>query len=742
MSDTRSRRGTRRRSPRRVDRNRGNRTRTPFLAPCLVALFGVIAARSASAGDPICSCPGDAAGDGLVTIDDVLAALSQWGPCENCPPACAGDVNGDCSVDINDLLTMLANWGVCGGGASDPSGDSEEATDLGVLGDAPLSFCDAVPEDDVDVFRFTVDEHRSVSITVGERTDGVRVKLGADLNGDGRVDSAEDFDVTFRDHGDPINLTKDLSPGQWWIFVEEVVGPTSYRLLVTGGETFPTLAEDPPESAMRATEPGLVGVDGVVVRDHLDPYDRADVLQFSIDLVASVSVSLDDLVDRLRIRIYADLDGDGAVDGNERFFSEVAEPATVLSVTHDLTPGDYWILLFDDDFGDATRYTLDIAVAPLPFDMADDPGADPATAKDLGMVAGDPIEAVEVVAPFDRFDLHRVEFLDSRVVTLAVTEYPQPIEFGWGVDLDGDGTLDVRERFSTVPPSVPRVVTPGTWYLITESNLGVDAPGGRYRYTLTPGSPLPVVPGGDPGETLATANDLGDPTAGPVMAEDVISMLDPLDFHRIELFEPTELTVAVSGAMDNFLVEVCSDPDGDGVISGLECVFGVGVTPADVSVSGDLGPGVHWVRIRGDDDVSTPYRLELFTAPIPISTPRDPGETLDTALPLAGSAGEPVIVEELYDLYDRRDIYAYDAGDGGPVSILVSGRIDGGRLEIGQDLDGNGLIDERETLVIVETFDEEDLVAFVEAGPGPLFITVEQRSVSDASRYRLRIFQP
>jgi hypothetical protein len=49
---------------------------------------------------------GDLDGNNLVTIDDFLALLGDWGPCGGC----AADIDGDGEVGINDFLTLLGNW--------------------------------------------------------------------------------------------------------------------------------------------------------------------------------------------------------------------------------------------------------------------------------------------------------------------------------------------------------------------------------------------------------------------------------------------------------------------------------------------------------------------------------------------------------------------------------------------------------------------------------------------------------
>ncbi|MCP4759618.1 MAG: hypothetical protein GY894_03575 [Planctomycetes bacterium] len=55
--------------------------------------------------DEVAVVPGDVNGDGVVTIDDLLELLSQWGPCTGC----SADLNGDGEVSVDDLLELLSH---------------------------------------------------------------------------------------------------------------------------------------------------------------------------------------------------------------------------------------------------------------------------------------------------------------------------------------------------------------------------------------------------------------------------------------------------------------------------------------------------------------------------------------------------------------------------------------------------------------------------------------------------------
>ena len=53
------------------------------------------------------SVPGDATGDGVVDIEDILAVIEAFGPCAG---ACLADLDDNGVVNIEDLLTVVANF--------------------------------------------------------------------------------------------------------------------------------------------------------------------------------------------------------------------------------------------------------------------------------------------------------------------------------------------------------------------------------------------------------------------------------------------------------------------------------------------------------------------------------------------------------------------------------------------------------------------------------------------------------
>ena len=55
------------------------------------------------------SCNGDTNSSGAVDVNDMLAVINAWGPCDHC----AMDFNGDGQINVLDLLVVVNGWGPC-----------------------------------------------------------------------------------------------------------------------------------------------------------------------------------------------------------------------------------------------------------------------------------------------------------------------------------------------------------------------------------------------------------------------------------------------------------------------------------------------------------------------------------------------------------------------------------------------------------------------------------------------------
>jgi hypothetical protein len=87
---------------------------TPEMSPANLALYGLQSGDSL-ASDHLLHCadlqppavPGDANGDGVVNVADLVAVIVSWGPCA---APCGPDLDGSGTVDVADLVLVALNW--------------------------------------------------------------------------------------------------------------------------------------------------------------------------------------------------------------------------------------------------------------------------------------------------------------------------------------------------------------------------------------------------------------------------------------------------------------------------------------------------------------------------------------------------------------------------------------------------------------------------------------------------------
>lgn len=78
---------------------------------------------------PLGDCPTDINGDYVVSVNDLLAVISEWGTCGDGTFRPASDVDDDCCVTVNDLLLVISDWGmICAptGACCLPDGSCQE----------------------------------------------------------------------------------------------------------------------------------------------------------------------------------------------------------------------------------------------------------------------------------------------------------------------------------------------------------------------------------------------------------------------------------------------------------------------------------------------------------------------------------------------------------------------------------------------------------------------------------------
>ncbi|MFK7962125.1 MAG: hypothetical protein AB8G96_16555 [Phycisphaerales bacterium] len=591
-------------------------------AAAFIFTLGITAAVAtpAAALGGTCSCPSDVTGDGTVDFVDVTTVLSDFGACTRECAACDSDINGDCNVGIVDLILVLSDWGACPGSQTDPGETLAGATDLGVLGDGPVGGCARLTAGDVDVFALEVAVERRISVLVDDRDGGARVQLVADVNGDG-IYGAGDAYVSVDEPGAAnITFEKDLTPGTYWIRLEEAHGPTTYTLAVTSAALPVTTPADPGGQLAGAIELGPVD-DGPRTLSHaVGPYDARDIVAFDVIAPLELAADVIGLTDAIRCAVGADIDGSGAIIGNGAVASDEAMIYAAgvgdIGGTVDLVPGRYWLLLNRFSTLDGTGFTATLSATPLPISVPEDPGDTLATAADLGVAGGAPLFIDEVYGAYDRADVVRFTVDAARRVSLELSGRTDGGRFDVLADVDGDGMAEPSEELRTRSSAGIGTITetvdlgPGTWWV----RVGPESAGSasRYRLTASP-TPLEITPTSDPGPAVLSAWPMGILGGAALVEREIVGPYDRIDAYRVDVASASSVVVRCDERSDGVRLSLRRDDDGDGILEVTEILaIAVDDDGGAVELTADLSAGPVYVHIESaTPQASTAYRLDV-----------------------------------------------------------------------------------------------------------------------------------
>ena len=158
----------------------------------------------------------------------------------------------------------------------------------------------------------------------------------------------------------------------------------------------------------------------------------------------------------------------------------------------------------------------------------------------------------EFVGSLDRRDLYRFELTQNGEVNFALSGLSEPGQLQIIADLDNDGTIDFNDDIefdnisdfsnSTGDRSIIRTLAAGTYW----ANVYTASSDDNTAYTLTASASPAATLSTDPGNTLATARNIG-VLAGQQTFSDVVGSLDRRDLYRFELTQNGEVNFALSG---------------------------------------------------------------------------------------------------------------------------------------------------------------------------------------------------
>ncbi|MEQ9410094.1 MAG: Ig-like domain-containing protein [Fuerstiella sp.] len=637
----------------------------------------------------------------------------------------------------------------------DPGDTPATALDLGVL-DAAITLSDRIGEDELgnadpgDVVAFRISQPRQISIDLTNRTDGSQLRLIADLNDNGIIDSGEVLRTAGTGGIGDQTIQQNLEPGRYFVQVlpwsnNDV---TAYDLtLVAGTIILPTTPQDPGETLGTALDMGAISNTTIWFRDMYGVRDRNDFYRFSIDAPREIQIDLTGRLEGGEMRLIADLNDNGQIDSGEVLRTAGTSGSADRFIVQNLEAGTWFLQVRQWNNGNITPY--DIAVTPgtiiIPT-TPQDPGETLGTALDMGTLNSSGITYHDMVGVRDRNDFYQFSVDAPREVQVDLTGRLEGSEVRLIADLNDNGLIDSGEVLRTAGTSgsadrsIVQNLEAATYFLQVRQWNNVDIT--PYDITVTPGTILIPTTPQDPGETLGTALDMGALTTAAASFRDMYGVLDREDFYRFSIDAPREVQIDLTGRLEGGEVRLIADLNNDGDIDSGEVLRTAGTSgSADRSIVQNLEAGTWFLQVRQWSSLHiSPYEISVTAgAVLTTTTPQDPGETLGTALDMGAIGSTAVSFRDMYGVHDREDFYQFSIDTSREIQIDLTGRLDGGEVRLIADQNSNGQIDFGEVLRTAGTSATGDRSIVENLAAGTYFLQIRQWGNTDITPYLITV---
>jgi uncharacterized repeat protein (TIGR01451 family) len=301
-----------------------------------------------------------------------------------------------------------------------------------------------------------------------------------------------------------------------------------------------------------------------------NPVSNEDNEEAYFTTFRTFSLLLNGLSNDVDVELIADFNKDGIRQDEEVVASseQIGNNPESINFT-DLPEDVYYVRIFQKT-GD-TNYNLSLSIPPLPV-PPDNAGNSLINAQNLGTLAGNLVKSDFIGAvdldDYYRFNLDKVSDFIATVNGLDqgnLTVY-------LGQDSNNDGAISFDEIIAISEDLAGN--TPGeinvTGLAIGSYYVWLSRGSGNTDYNLDLSATPSVIPTDKAGSTLATAFDLG--SLASSTQNDFVGNVDPIDYYRFTLTNPSGLTLSLKGLSADADLELSQDKNGDSEISSDEII--------------------------------------------------------------------------------------------------------------------------------------------------------------------------
>ncbi|MCO6454925.1 MAG: hypothetical protein J5I93_06465, partial [Pirellulaceae bacterium] len=379
---------------------------------------------------------------------------------------------------------------------------------------------------------------------------------------------------------------------------------TPYTLTVTPGTIIvPTTPYDPGDTFGTALPLGTLVSTAVSYQDMYGVRDTVDYYKFTIDQPREVRVDLTGRREGGYMRLIADLNGNGTLDGGEELRNAGTPGSGDANITQDLEAGEYFVQVVRYYNEHITPYTLTVTPGTvIEPTTPQDPGETLPTALPLGTLIATPVSYEDMYGVLDGLDYYRFTLDQPRAVSIDLTGRKEGGYMRLIADLDGNGMFDGGEELRNGGTSgagdanITQDLEAGDYFV----QVGYYYFGHitAYVLTVTPGAAIVPTTPYDPGETLATALPLGTLGGTPVSYQDMYGVFDTHDVYRFTLDQPRDVRFDLTARGEGGYMRLIADRNGNGQIDSGEQIGAQGTSGAgDVTWTEQLEAGEYFLVV-------------------------------------------------------------------------------------------------------------------------------------------------
>jgi hypothetical protein len=210
------------------------------------------------------------------------------------------------------------------------------------------------------IYSFTLNATSTVQLNLNDLSADADLTLVEDFNSNGLLDEFESLEASIAEGTAPEEISSLLSPGTYYVLVEQFEGDTNYNLSLSATPfTPPVDTTGNTLNTARDFDP-LTG--STTLNEFVGDVDAQDVYRLTLSSSSDLNVKLQDLSADADLELIQDTNGNGFVEEDEIIESSAAPNNVTEAIATNALPAGTYFLLVKQFEGDTT-YNLTVSAS-------------------------------------------------------------------------------------------------------------------------------------------------------------------------------------------------------------------------------------------------------------------------------------------------------------------------------------------------------------------------------------------